>query len=78
MNEELILSKLSSLDALNREQHQTILAKTDAIITQTTRTNGRVSKLEIWMNRAIGAVIVINLFVVPVLMWLVYAHLESK
>ena len=78
MNEELILQKLSALDNLNREQHQTILAKTDAIITQTTRTNGRVSKLEIWMNRAIGAVIVINLFVVPVLMWLVYAHLESK
>jgi hypothetical protein len=77
MNEELILQKLSALDALNREQHNTILAKTDAIISQTTKTNGRVSKLEVWMNRGIGAMAIINLFVVPVLMWLVYAHLEK-
>jgi hypothetical protein len=77
MNDELILQKLSALDALNREQHNTILAKTDAIISQTTKTNGRVSKLEVWMNRAIGAMTIINLFVVPVLMWLVYAHLEK-
>jgi hypothetical protein len=77
MNEELILQKLSALDALNREQHNTILAKTDSIIEQTSKTNGRVSKLEVWMNRGIGAMAIINLFVVPVLMWLVYAHLEK-
>lgn len=37
-----------------------------ALITQTTKTNGRVSALEQWKNIAVGVIIMINVIFVPI------------
>ena len=42
----------------NEKSHNTILA-------QTTKTNGRVTCLEDWKNRMIGALVIMNILVLP-------------
>ena len=47
------------------------------IIEQTTRTNGRVTELERWMNRIIGGLIISNIVIVPIVMWMFIQHIKG-
>ena len=62
--------RLDNLIRENREEHSKILI-------QTTKTNSRVSHLESWKDKATGGFIVINILVVPVVMWLFYERLTQ-
>lgn len=41
----------------------------DRIEVQTTKTNGRVTKNELWINRAMGAIAVLLTLILPILTW---------
>jgi hypothetical protein len=68
---EILDERLNNFFRENKEDHNTI-------ITQTTKTNGRVSCLEVWKNRITGGMIVLNIFMVPTLMYLLFERLSGK
>lgn len=57
-------------------QIKQIMEKLDDVHTDVKKTNGRVSKLEIWQGYMIGAMTVITMIVVPVLIFLLKTHLS--
>lgn len=54
------------LDEQSRDIKEHIDTKTNPIIVQTTRTNGRVSNLEVWRGRILGGMAVITVLL-PIL-----------
>lgn len=48
-----------------------------AILEQTKKTNGSVADVQKWRNTLTGAFVVVNAIVVPILLWLVYTHLQG-
>ena len=75
-NHEVILEKLESIKALNGEQHCAILEKVEAVHRQTSLTNGRVTKLESWRNKLIGAWVITTVILVPALIVLLKSFLN--
>jgi len=68
---EVLDERLNNFFRENKEDHITL-------IKQTTETNGRVSKLEIFKSKIIGALIVMNIFAVPIILYLLFKRLEGK
>ena len=66
----VIIERLNNLIASNTEDHKQIL-------TQTTKTNGTVSEIKEWKAKAQGGFIVINVIVVPVVLWLLFERLKN-
>jgi hypothetical protein len=62
LQHEAIIKSLSDF-------HDTTNAKLDGLIAQTTKTNGRVNKLEDWRNYLTGAFAVVTLIILP-LFWI--------
>ena len=58
---EVIDERVKNLILDNSQEHQMILA-------QTTKTNGKVADISKIQERTIGAMIVLNMFVVPVIL----------
>jgi len=74
----VLLAKLESMSAVvlaNQTQNQ---ADHVSIITQTTKTNGRVSELEKWKNITLGFVVFANLIVIPIALTLISKYLNQK
>lgn len=57
---EVIRERLDNLKTANAQEHK-------AILEQTTKTNGSVADLVRWKEKTTGALIVINIFVIPVM-----------
>jgi len=60
------MNKVKYNDNLLEEVIHTIDAKLDAIIIQTTKTNGRVSAIENWRSSVTGAMLVITSVLIPI------------
>lgn len=81
---EVILEKLETVRILNLEQHLELKDRILEIKVQTTKTNWSVAQaiidiasINAWRNKIVWGLIVSNIFIVPILMWLVYAHLKT-
>jgi len=61
---EVLDERISNFFRENKEDH-------DILIDQTTKTNGRVSKLEAWKNIIVGGLIILNTVVWPVILYLI-------
>lgn len=48
------------------ERHNQIISRLDNIKDQVEETNGRVTNLEMWRNRIIGAIAIVTTLMVPV------------
>jgi len=66
-----IIVRLDSLKELFLEKFDTNEKDHSNILTQTTKTNGRVTSLEDWKNKVIGALIMTNIIILPVLFILI-------
>lgn len=65
ISNEVICERLENFFRENKADHE-------AIITQTTKTNGSVASLQKWRYQITGALVVLNIFVVPIILFLVY------
>jgi len=61
---EVLDERISNFFRENKEDH-------DILIDQTTKTNGRVSKLEAWKNVIVGGLVILNTIVWPVILYLI-------
>ena len=61
---EVLDERISNFFRENKEDHE-------VLIEQTTKTNGRVSKLEAWKNVIVGGLIILNTVVWPVILYLI-------
>jgi hypothetical protein len=59
---DVLLERINNLIETNKSEHS-------AILIQTTRTNGRVNKLELWQNRIIGGMIIVDIIVIPIVLY---------
>lgn len=73
-----IRERLDNLIGQNKEDHDTIL-------TQVKRINGFVQdhdkdirNLENWKNRIVGGLVIINIFILPILFWLIFRSLNGS
>ena len=57
---DVLLERINNLIETNKSEHK-------AILIQTTATNGRVNKLELWQNRIIGGMIIVDIIVIPLI-----------
>ena len=61
---EVLDERLKNWFAENKEDHK-------SIIEQTTKTNGRVSKHDVWLNRIIGGLILTEIILVPLAIYII-------
>lgn len=62
IDNDVLLERINNLIETNKTEHE-------AILTQTTKTNGRVTKLESWQNRIIGGMVIVDVIVLPLVLW---------
>jgi len=74
---KVLLERVDNLIETNKNEHKTI-------IDQVRKTNGtlgvhdvRIGKLERWKSTITGALIVINVIIVPILLYLIYIQLTK-
>ena len=74
---EVIVERIEGLKALIDQRFGEQKEVIDGIHEQTKKTNGRVTALEGWKNKIVGGLLVSNTIVVPILLWLIYKHLNT-
>ena len=65
---EVLDERLTNWFRENKEDHETI-------IVQTTKTNGRVTKLEAWRNIITGGLLILNVVVWPIVLFFITKNL---
>ena len=68
---DIIDERLNNFFREKKEDHATI-------ITQTTKTNGRVTALESFKNKLLGGFIVSDIFIIPTLLYLLFERMSGK
>jgi len=64
VNNSVLLERINNLIVTNKEDHV-------AILEQTTKTNGRVTKLEAWRNIITGGLLILNIIVWPIILFFI-------
>jgi len=68
-NLEVVIERLDNLKDDNRQEHE-------AILVQTTKTNGKVADISKIQERLIGGLIVLNIFIVPVVIKIILSWIK--
>lgn len=63
--ESVVVEKIKGLTDLFNEKFDQNKIDHDKILEQTCKTNGRVNRLESWRDKVIGALIIMNLILLP-------------
>ncbi len=68
IDNDVLLERINNLIDTNSKDHK-------VLIEQTTRTNGRVTKLEAWRNIITGGLLILNVVVWPIILFLITKNL---
>lgn len=58
------------------KEHMSLII--DPLVRQVEKTNGRVSRNEVWINRAVGAVSIISMIIFPFIGYVIYDYFAFK
>jgi hypothetical protein len=75
--DDVLVERLDNFIAQNKLDHEELKITLGAIREQTMKTNGRVTNLEKWQTGIIYGVAVANTILLPLVMWLVFQHLQA-
>ena len=74
---EVLLEKIKGLETLIDERFNENSKAHNALIVQTTKTNGNVLNLEKWMQFSKGAISILSAVILPILLYLLYLHIAE-
>ena len=76
INYDVLVERLEGITNLINERFSENDRSHNTILIQTTKTNGRVTKLEDWKNRMIGAIIIMNIVMLPLVFIMISSFLK--
>jgi hypothetical protein len=78
LDNNALLERLEGVTKLINEKFEHNAEQHNDILTQTKKTNGRVTDLESWKNKVIGALVMTNIIILPVMFMIISSWFNRK
>lgn len=78
MSNDVLVERIDGLRELINEKFADNDKSHAAILAQTTKTNGRVNHIEDWKSKVTGALIIMNIILVPIALMFIRAFIDKK
>jgi hypothetical protein len=78
ISQEVLVERIDGLRELINQKFEDNNNSHDAILAQVTKTNGRVNCIEAWKSKVTGALIVMNVLLIPIALMFVQSYINNR